>query len=172
MILLRNFHATLIVQTESILNARNVNCLRTLLKVEPLKQTISLLINGNKWIAGRKRYPYRLMLRMFLPSSICMLKHGSVTFIRNVFNIWPFNNLKSNLKERKEILIQVDYSEYYVNKDQAQIQSAYFGQKSFSIFTTCYYLKCFNYIRSKRPFKKCCYELLEPCSLLHPGKIS
>ena len=34
-----------------------------------------------------------------------------------------FNNLKSNLKERKEILIQVDYSESYVNKDQAQIQS-------------------------------------------------
>lgn len=34
-----------------------------------------------------------------------------------------FNNLKSNPKERKKILIQVDYGEKYVNKDQVQIQS-------------------------------------------------
>jgi len=31
-------------------------------------------------------------------------------------------------------------SENYVNKDQAQIQSAYFGQRSFSILTACCYL--------------------------------
>ena len=51
-----------------------------------------------------------------------------------------FSNLKSNLKERKEILILVDYSENYVNKNQAQIRSAYFGQKLFSMFTPCRYL--------------------------------
>ena len=51
-----------------------------------------------------------------------------------------FNNLKSNPKERKKILIEVDYGEKYVNKDQAQIQSEYFGQKLFLIFTACYYL--------------------------------
>ena len=32
-----------------------------------------------------------------------------------------FNNLKLNLKERKEISIQVDYSENNVNEDQAEI---------------------------------------------------
>ena len=38
-------------------------------------------------------------------------------------------------------MIQVDYSsENYVNKDQAQIQHAYFGLKLFSIITTCCYL--------------------------------
>ena len=52
-----------------------------------------------------------------------------------------FNNVKANPKEKKEILIQVDYSENYTNKDQGQIQSAYFGQKSFSIFTACCYVK-------------------------------
>ena len=52
-----------------------------------------------------------------------------------------FNNVKANLQEKKEVLIQVDYSENYTNKDQSQVQSAYFGQKSFSIFTACCYLK-------------------------------
>ena len=41
----------------------------------------------------------------------------------------------------KEILIQVDYSENYTNIDQGQVKSAHFGQKLFSIFTACCYLK-------------------------------
>ena len=45
------------------------------------------------------------------------------------------------MQEKKEILIQVDYSENYTNKDQGQVQSAYFGQKPFSIFTACCYPK-------------------------------
>ena len=89
-------------------------------------------MNGNKWIAGRKRHPYRLALRMFLPASIHMSKHQSVAFTWNVFNIRALN-----LKERKEILIQVDYCENYFNNVQAQIYSAYFGQESFLIFTAC-----------------------------------
>ena len=36
--------------------------------------------------------------------------------------------------------MQVDYSENYVNKDQGQIQSAYFRQSSFSIFRACCYV--------------------------------
>ena len=51
-----------------------------------------------------------------------------------------FNTLKSNLKERKEILVQADCTENYVNNDQAQIQKAKFGKKLFSIFTACCYL--------------------------------
>lgn len=34
----------------------------------------------------------------------------------------------------------MDYSENYANQDQNQIQSAYFGQNCFSIFTACCYL--------------------------------
>ena len=49
-----------------------------------------------------------------------------------------FNHVKANLKEKEEILIQVDYSENYTNKDQGQIQSAYFD---ISIFTACCYVK-------------------------------
>ena len=39
-----------------------------------------------------------------------------------------------------EILLHVDYSENYVNKED-EMQSAYFGHDSFSIFTTCCYLR-------------------------------
>ena len=47
-----------------------------------------------------------------------------------------FNSLKSSL----QVLIQIDYSENYSNQAQNQIQSAYFGQSCFPIFTACSYL--------------------------------
>ena len=39
----------------------------------------------------------------------------------------------------EEILIHLDYSENYKSKHQNEIQSAYFGNKSFSLFTACTY---------------------------------
>ena len=38
-----------------------------------------------------------------------------------------------------EVLIHIDYSESYKNKQQDKIQSAYFGQSTFSLFTACVY---------------------------------
>ena len=48
--------------------------------------------------------------------------------------------MKANLK-CDEVLIQVDCSENYGNKDQRHIQSAYFRQQSFSTFIACCYLQ-------------------------------
>ena len=40
---------------------------------------------------------------------------------------------------KNEVLIHVDYSESYENKQQREIQSVYFGHTKFSIFTVrCY----------------------------------
>ena len=50
-----------------------------------------------------------------------------------------FNSLKSSLQGNK-VLIQIDYSGNYSNQAQNQIQSAYFGQNCFPIFTACSYL--------------------------------
>ena len=48
------------------------------------------------------------------------------------------HNVKDNLKQN-DLLIHVDYSENN-NKQQWEIQSAYFGHASFSIFTAhCYF---------------------------------
>ena len=60
-------------------------------------------------------------------------------YVKRIQNA-TFNNLKANLAEG-EVLLQIDYSENYANKDQRQIQSAYFGQQCFSIFTACCYFK-------------------------------
>ena len=58
-----------------------------------------------------------------------------------------YNEQKTNLKPR-EVLIHVDYSESYGNAQQDEIQSAYFGQQSFSIFTSC------SYYRDQEELKK------------------
>ena len=51
-----------------------------------------------------------------------------------------YKNVKSNVA-KNEILIHVDYGENYENKQQREIQSAHFGHTTFSIFTTCCYLR-------------------------------
>ena len=51
-----------------------------------------------------------------------------------------YNDAKANLA-KNEILMHVDYSESYENKQQREIQSAYFGHTTFNIFTACCYLR-------------------------------
>ena len=49
--------------------------------------------------------------------------------------------LKANIKVN-EVLIHLDYSENYESQDQNEIQNAYFGRTSFSLFTACSYYRC------------------------------
>ena len=51
-----------------------------------------------------------------------------------------YNEVKDNLKQTN-LLIHVDYSENYNNKQQWGIQKAYFGHASFSILAACCYFK-------------------------------
>ena len=50
---------------------------------------------------------------------------------------------KKHLDELKdnEMLIHVDYSENYKNKQQDEIKSAFYGQGQFTIYTACIYVK-------------------------------
>ena len=57
---------------------------------------------------------------------------------RKRIQVAVYNQSKANLKQGEAILY-VDYSEFYKNKQQYEIQSAYFGQSTFSIFTACVY---------------------------------
>ena len=54
-----------------------------------------------------------------------------------------FNSAKDNLKTG-EIFISIDYRENYVNKEQQETQSAYFGHECFSIFTASCYFRLAN----------------------------
>lgn len=48
-------------------------------------------------------------------------------------------HLKQNLKEG-EIILSVDFSKNYSNKQFHEIQSAYFGHEAFTLYTAaCYY---------------------------------
>ena len=51
-----------------------------------------------------------------------------------------YNRPKESLKTI-EFIIHVDYSKNYKDKEQNEIQSAYFGHNSFSIFTACCYTR-------------------------------
>ena len=45
-----------------------------------------------------------------------------------------YEHLKSNLRH-DELILHVDYAENYENKQQDEVQSAYFGHTQFNIFT-------------------------------------
>ena len=50
--------------------------------------------------------------------------------------------LKNNLKPN-EVILSVDFSQNYENKQLHEIQSAYFGHEAFTIFTcACYHVPC------------------------------
>ena len=51
-----------------------------------------------------------------------------------------FDKQKDEVKTG-EAFVRVDYSESYNNTEQDEIQSAYFGQQNFSIFTSCSYYR-------------------------------
>ena len=85
------------------------------------------------------------LIEMFNAQIQVLKKHIFVKREQNKF----YNNLKENL-ERNSVLIHVDYSENYSNKEQQEIQSAYFGHETFSIFTACcYFLGVDNKLTTK-----------------------
>ena len=48
------------------------------------------------------------------------------------------------------LLVNVDFTESYTNDQQNEIQSAYFGNQSFLLFTSCCYFKdATNWIRNE-----------------------
>ena len=51
-----------------------------------------------------------------------------------------YNHVKESLDHR-QIIVHVDYTESYKNSQQNEIQSAYFGNSTFNIFTACCHTK-------------------------------
>ena len=63
-------------------------------------------------------------------------EHISAKRIQNM----SYNEHKDSLSD-EDLLIHVDFAENYRNDQQDEIQSAYFGHQSFSLFTSCCYYK-------------------------------
>ena len=67
-----------------------------------------------------------------------------LTFDKHIYQkrkqVVSYNQQKLDLKPG-EALIHVDHSESYSNSEQDEVQSAYFGEQNFSIFTSCSYYR-------------------------------
>ena len=59
---------------------------------------------------------------------------------RKCEKVASFDKQKDEVKTG-EAFVRVDHSESYNNTQQNEIQSAYFGQQNFSIFTSCSYYR-------------------------------
>ena len=80
-------------------------------------------------------------------SEITVLKEH--IFVKRVQND-AYNKHKAELSDG-DLLVHVDFDESYRNDQQNEIQSAYFGNQSFSLFTSCCYFKgVTSEIRNKR----------------------
>ena len=77
-------------------------------------------------------------------NTICLLDTTIKVLKRHIYvkrvQYRYYDNFKKNLG-KNDLLVHVDYSENYENKQQREIQSAYFGHTTFSIFTACCYLR-------------------------------
>ena len=60
-------------------------------------------------------------------------------FVKRPQNV-AFNKHKAKLSDG-DLLVYVDFAESYRNDQQNEIQSAYFVNQSFSLFTSCCYFK-------------------------------
>ena len=75
-------------------------------------------------------------IELFNEQGKILKAHIFVKRTKNTHYTWLKENLKTN-----EFMIHVDYSENYEDKEQDEIQSAYFGHNSFSVFTACSYTR-------------------------------
>ena len=80
--------------------------------------------------------PFDEAVDMFKASVTILKKHIYSKRVQN----WEYNRIKESL-DHCEILVHVDYAESYKNVHQNEIQSAYFGNSIFNIFTACCYTK-------------------------------
>ena len=80
--------------------------------------------------------PYDEAIARFKESIVALKSHIYSKRSQNKY----YNNIKDSL-DYGELLVHIDFAESYQNTQQDEIQSAYFGNPTFSIFTACCYTK-------------------------------
>ena len=97
-----------------------------------------------KWDKSDEGKITKISRNLSVTDAIESLKQQIAVLKRHLFTkhtqASTYNEVKNNLKQ-KDILIHLDYSKNYNNKQQWEILSAYFGHASSSIFTACCYFK-------------------------------
>ena len=112
---------------------------------ETLCQNVSHLneVSFFKWVLGGK-FPEKKLFLLTGPEAADELRCQVEVYLRHSYNKYRQHQelrlLKSSL-DATAIVVQVDFSENYTNKQVNEIQSAYFGQECFTLYTACVWFK-------------------------------
>ena len=102
-------------------------------------QEVSVL----KWVSG-ERFPEKKTCVLTGSEAANELQRQIKAYLRHNYNNHRQHKelrlLKASL-DPTTVVIQVDFSENYVNKQANAIQSAYFGQEGFSLYTACVWFR-------------------------------
>ena len=96
-----------------------------------------------RWVRREKHYQKDEVVDSGDDVKVMLKEILTKSFKMHVYNIKcqssELKHLKANLKE-DEIILSVDFSKNYDNKQHLEIQSAYFGYEAFILYTAaCYY---------------------------------
>ena len=97
-----------------------------------------------EWQRGRSNKVAKVKIQNGKSNALDLLKERLRTLKEHIYTkraqVGSLEEIKNSLSV-EDALIQVDYSENYENVQQGEVQSAYFGHTSFSIFTACCYFR-------------------------------
>ena len=101
------------------------------------------LISFYRWETPDKHIT-KIQIRESFEEAAARFKKSIVSLKSHIYSKRVQNrhcNLLKDTLDHGKILVHVDYAESYKNSQQNEIQSAYFGNTAFSIFTACCYTK-------------------------------
>ncbi|KAJ8027956.1 hypothetical protein HOLleu_30060 [Holothuria leucospilota] len=109
-------------------------------------------VTYHKWVLGGK-YPEKQLHMVSGQEAADEMAKQIRDFKRHNYNNIrqhiELDNLKTSLPGTNSAIVQVDFSENYDNKQRNEIQSAYFGHQSFSIYTACVWYGCHKEVKCK-----------------------
>ena len=128
--------------SENCMNSVCMNCRETGLKVEDFEDEDDAVMSYKWKRVDNKVQKIKMSLspveaRTYFDEEVRVLKRP--VFVKRQQHAF-YNSLKEKIGGR-EMLMHVDYSKNYVNVQQGEIQSIYFGHSTFSIFTACCYIR-------------------------------
>ena len=97
-----------------------------------------------EWQRGNSNKVTKVKIQNGKNSALDLFRERLRTLKEHIYTkraqVGSLEEIKNSLST-EDTLIQVDYSENYENVQQGEVQSAYFGHTSFSIFTACCYFR-------------------------------
>ena len=105
--------------------------------LQMINKVIHFLSDGKQ----NHKHVTKVRITVSFDEAVDMFKTSVVTLKRHIYSKRAQNRTYKESLDHGELLVHVDYAESYKNVQQNEIQSAYFGNSTFSIFPACCYTK-------------------------------